>query len=64
MIQLVPHLRVLVAREAVDFRKGMDALAGVVRAQFGDDPFSGALFVFRGRGARPHSSAGRPCHHW
>ena len=49
MIQIVPHLRVLVAVEAVDFRKGIDSLAGLCRQQFAQDPFSGAVFVFRNR---------------
>lgn len=49
MIQLVPHLRVLVAYEPVDFRKGIDSLSGLCRQRFDEDPFSGALFVFRNR---------------
>ena len=49
MIQIVPHLKVLVACEPVDFRKGIDALACVCRLQFQVDPFQGALFVFRNR---------------
>lgn len=49
MIQIVPHLRVLVAYEAVDFRKGIDSLAGLCQQQFGEDPFSGAVYVFRNR---------------
>ncbi len=49
MIQIVPHLKVLVAFEPVDFRKGIDSLAGVVRLQFQADPFTGTLFVFRNR---------------
>jgi transposase len=35
--------------EPVDFRKGIDSLAGVCRQQFQVDPFLGALFVFRNR---------------
>jgi len=49
VIQIVPHLRVLVALEPVDFRKGIDSLAGVCRLQFQVDPFTGTLFVFRNR---------------
>jgi len=49
VIQIVPHLKVLVAYEPVDFRKGMDSLACVCRQQFQVDPFQGALFVFRNR---------------
>jgi transposase len=49
VIQLVPHLKVLIAYEPVDFRKGIDSLAGLCRDQFAEDPFSGAVFVFRNR---------------
>ena len=41
MIQIVPHLKVLVALDPVDFRKGIDSLAGVCRLQFQVDPFTG-----------------------
>lgn len=34
------------ARDAVDCRKVFDGLCQVVRDVFGDDPFSGALFLF------------------
>ena len=37
------------AVEPVDGRKGIDGLAGVVRASLGRDPTSGDLFVFRNR---------------
>ena len=30
-------------------RKGFDGLAGLVQTQLAEDPFSGHLFVFRGR---------------
>jgi transposase len=49
MLQLVPQLRILVAVEPVDFRKGLDALAALCRNQLEQDPFSGTLFVFRNR---------------
>jgi len=51
MIQLTPHMRILVAVEPADFRKGMDGLARVCREQLRQDPFKGALFVFRNRRA-------------
>ena len=51
MIQIVPQLRILVALEPVDFRKGIDALAGLCREHFEEDPFRGTLFVFRNRTA-------------
>ena len=37
------------AIEPVDGRKGIDGLAGVVRATLGHEPTSGDLFVFRNR---------------
>jgi len=49
MISLLPQLRVLVAIEPADFRKGIDALAALCRAHLGEDPFSGAVFAFRNR---------------
>lgn len=51
MIQITPQLRILVATEPVDFRKGIDGLARVVKDVLDSDPFSGALFVFRNRRA-------------
>jgi len=44
-------VRVLVATKPVDFRKGMDGLAALVQEYLKDDPFSGAVFVFRARRA-------------
>jgi len=44
-------LRVLVATRPVDFRKGMDGLAGFVKEQLGTDPFSGVIYVFRAKRA-------------
>lgn len=52
MIQLTPHMRILVAIEPADFRKGIDGLAQLCRAELRRDPFSGAVFVFRNRRAR------------
>ena len=49
MIQLTPQMRLLVALEPVDFRKGIDGLCAVCRQQFEQDPFSGTLFVFVNR---------------
>jgi transposase len=39
-------VRVLVATKPVDFRKGMDGLAALVKEQLQADPFSGAIFCF------------------
>ena len=49
MIQVTPQMRVLVAVEPVDFRCGIDGLAQVCRAKLHEDPFTGAVFVFRSR---------------
>ncbi len=51
MIQLTPHMRILVAVEAVDFRKGIDGLARLATERLRGDPFSGCVFVFRNRRA-------------
>ncbi len=49
MITLSPQVRVLLLVEPTDFRKGIDGLAQVCREKIADDPFSGALFLFRNR---------------
>jgi transposase len=51
MIQITPQMRILVAVESVDFRKGIDSLAELCRQKLNADPFSGYLFVFRSRRA-------------
>lgn len=51
MIQLTPHMRILVAVEPADFRKGIDGLAQVCKEQLRHDPFKGIVFVFRNRRA-------------
>ena len=51
MLAITPQMRILVAVEAVDFRKGIDSLAELCRAKLNADPFSGCLFVFRSRRA-------------
>jgi transposase len=49
MIQLAPQMRILVAVEPADFRRGIDGLAKLAREELAEDPFSGRLFVFRNR---------------
>jgi transposase len=51
MIQLSPQMRLLVAVEPVDFRRGIDGLARVCSEELSVDPFSGTVFVFRNRRA-------------
>ena len=41
----------LIASRPVDFRKGADSLAALARETLAQDPFSGAVLVFRGRRA-------------
>lgn len=43
--------RVLIATRPVDFRKGADSLAALVKAELGIDPFSGVVYVFRAKKA-------------
>ena len=49
MIQLTPQMKIKVAVEPVDFRKGIDGLAAVCRQVMASDPFSGQVFVFRNK---------------
>ena len=51
MIQITPQMRILVAVEPVDFRKGIDGLAQVCKDVLKHDPFGGWVFVFRNRSA-------------
>ena len=41
----------MMATRPVDFRKGVDGLAALVRDTMGADPFSGAVYVFRAKRA-------------
>ena len=49
MIQISATMRILVAIEPVDLRKGIDGLAQFCREKLTADPFSGCLFIFRSR---------------
>ncbi len=51
MIAVPSGVRVYLACGVTDMRKGMAGLAMVVQQGLADDPFSGALFAFRGRRA-------------
>jgi transposase len=55
MIQITPHMRILVAVEPIDFRAGIDGLAAACRKRLQADPFSGCLFVFSNR-TRNHAT--------
>ena len=43
------QLRILVATQPVDFRKGHDGLAALVQSVLEEDPFTGTVFVFRAK---------------
>jgi hypothetical protein len=49
MITPGPGVRIWIAAGVTDMRRGFDGLAAMVQQQLGQDPFSGALFLFRGR---------------
>jgi len=51
MIQLTPQMRIVVAVEPADFRRGIDGLARLCKEALKHDPFSGWVFVFRNRRA-------------
>ncbi|HVT58927.1 MAG TPA: IS66 family insertion sequence element accessory protein TnpB [Thermoanaerobaculia bacterium] len=51
MMQISPQMRILVATQPADFRKGIDGLARLCRESLSADPFSGTVFVFRNRRA-------------
>lgn len=52
LIQITSQLRILVAIESVDARKGIDSLAQLCREKLDADPFSGCLFIFRSRSGK------------
>jgi transposase len=49
VIQASPQMRIFVAIEPADFRKGIDGLRRLCKTMDLEDPYSGALFVFRNR---------------
>jgi transposase len=49
MIGLPAGTRVWLAAGVTDMRKGMDGLAALVQTALAENPFSGHVFVFRGR---------------
>jgi IS66 Orf2 like protein len=46
VLQITPQMRILVALEAVDGRKGIDSLVQLCREKLASDPFSGCVFIF------------------
>ena len=51
MIGPTGGVRVMMATKPVDFRKGAEGLAALVRETLAADPFSGAVYVFRAKRA-------------
>lgn len=49
MIGPTGAVKVMVATRPVDFRKGADGLAALVRETMGADPFGGTVYVFRAK---------------
>jgi transposase len=49
MLQITPQMKILAAVEPADFRRGIDGLAHLCEEALQQDPFSGAVFVFRNR---------------
>ena len=49
MISPSPNVHVWLACGRTDMRRGFDGLSSQVQQQLSRDPFSGELFVFRGR---------------
>ncbi len=45
------RVRILVATNPVDFRKGHDGLSALVQSVLRKDPFTGTVFVFRSKRA-------------
>ena len=49
MIQVTPHMKIHLAVNPVDFRKGIDGLAALCRSILNNNPLSGGVFVFINR---------------
>jgi len=50
MLTLPPSVKIWLATEPVDMRKGFNGLTNIARGEWSKDPYSGHLFVFIGRG--------------
>jgi transposase len=51
MLNLSPAVRIFLATNPVDMRRQIDGLAALVNEVLSQDPFTGHVFVFRGRRA-------------
>jgi len=51
MMSIPSGVRIMLATRPVDFRRGAHSLAALAAASLGQDPFDGALIVFRAKRA-------------
>lgn len=51
MLSIPAGVRIYLALEPCDMRRGFDGLALLVQQALGKDPFTGHLCIFRGKGA-------------
>jgi len=51
VITIPTGVRIMLATRPVDFRRGAHSLAALAAASLGEDPFDGALIVFRAKRA-------------
>lgn len=49
MLAITPQMKILVAVDPADFRRGIDGLARLCKDVLRQDPFAGTVFVFRNR---------------
>ena len=49
MLQITPQMKILVAVEPADFRRGIDGLVRHCKDTLGKDPFAGTVLEFRNR---------------
>jgi transposase len=49
MLAITPQMKILVAIEPADFRRGIDGLVRLCQEALGEDPFAGTVFCFRNR---------------
>ncbi len=52
MLTWPPTVRIFIAAEPVDMRRGFDGLAAIARDVLAQDPLSGHVFVFRSRNGK------------
>jgi transposase len=51
MIAITPQTKVKVYSAPINFKNGIDGIAQICRAELGEEPFSGTMFLFRNRKA-------------